>query len=474
MFSGALEAQRVIEFHRQVRVDGMEAVVTVGVAEPVVQYHESLLSRLGNPVQPAVDTHRFRDVVILQEMVPDQAWREGDPHPTRCELGIEVAPRKLDVVLRGREPKGEVLEVPWRSTPCEEVPGAVYSSLSSLGKDLKVNPSSTAGGSPHCGKVIAAFLAIYTIWGSTYLGIRIAVETLPPFLMAGLRFMISGLLLYGWSRWRGAARPTRQQWTATAVIGAFLLLGGNGAVVGVAHLLPSGLSALLVATIPFWMVGLDWTWRGGTRPTARVLFGLAVGFVGLGLLIGPGSLTGGGTGSLVGAAILLLGTFSWAVGSVYSRSATLPSSPLLTVGMEQIAGGLLLLLLGVVAGEPSRFDPSAVSARSALAFLYLMIFGSLIGFSSYIWLLSVSTMARVSTYAYVNPVIAVFLGWSLGGETVTARTLVAAAIIVSSVALITIGSGTRKEGRGQQAGKTDTERRRKRAVATDPCAPCVR
>lgn len=292
------------------------------------------------------------------------------------------------------------------------------------------------GASPSRAALVAAFAAVYLIWGSTYLAIRFAIETLPPFLMAGTRFVIAGALLYAWMRMRGQPRPSAQHWRATAVVGGLLLLGGNGLVVWAEQWVASGVAALLVATVPFWMVLLDWLRPGGVRPSAGIFLGLLIGFGGIALLIGPGDWAGGGVYGL-GAAALVLASLSWAVGSIYSRGAALPQSAPLATGMEMLAGGGLLLLVGTLLGEVGRVDPAGISLRSAAALLYLIVFGSLIGFSAYIWLLGVSTPARVSTYAYVNPVVAVFLGWLLANEPLTPRIGLAVAIIVGAVMVIT-------------------------------------
>ena len=293
--------------------------------------------------------------------------------------------------------------------------------------------------SPPLFRIIIAFAAVYLIWGSTYLAIRIAIETLPPFLMAGVRFVVAGVVLYVWMRVRGATRPAPIHWRSAALIGGLLLLGGNGSVVWAEQRVPSGTAALIVAAVPMWMVLLDWIRPNGMRPEIGTITGLLIGFVGVGLLIGTGH--GGDAPSgvdPVGAGVLVLATVLWATGSICSRSVTLPSSQWLTAGMEMIVGGVLLVLAGTVSGEWGRLNLGAASPRSLLALGYLIVFGSLIGFSAYVWLLQATTPARVSTYAYVNPVVAVFLGWWIVGETLTGRTILAGAIIVSSVVLITL------------------------------------
>jgi len=295
-------------------------------------------------------------------------------------------------------------------------------------------------GTPTRTRVLLAFAAIYVIWGSTYLAIRFAIETLPPFLMAGTRFVIAGALLYAWSRARGAARPERIHWKTTAIVGGLLLLGGNGGVVWAEQRVPSGLAALLVAALPVWMATMEWA-RGGIRPTAGVIGGLLLGLTGIGLLVGPGEFAGGAGADTLGAIVLVLASISWAAGSIYSRGASLPKSPLLTTGMEMLAGGGLLVLAGAVTGELGHLDLAAASTTSWLALLYLIVFGSLIGFTAYIWLLEVSTPAKVSTYAYVNPVVAVLLGWALAGEPLSLRIAIAAGVIIAGVAMVTIARG---------------------------------
>ena len=287
--------------------------------------------------------------------------------------------------------------------------------------------------------LLTAFAIVYVIWGSTFLAILFAIETLPPFLMASVRFLVGGSLLYGWSRVvNGAAAPTGAHWRATAIVGALLLLGGNGLLVWSEQRIPSGVAALLVGTVPCFMVLIDWLRPGGSRPTGLVFAGLLLGLLGLVWLVGPDTLLGGGRADLIGAVVVVLGSFSWAVGSIYSRHAATPPSPFLSTAMQMLGGGAALLLLSVLLGEPWAFDASAVSLRSVLGLLYLMLFGSIVAFSAYIWLLRVSTPARVSTYAYVNPVIAVLLGWALAGEALTTRMIIAATVIVSGVALITL------------------------------------
>jgi drug/metabolite transporter (DMT)-like permease len=286
-------------------------------------------------------------------------------------------------------------------------------------------------------KLVMAFAAVYVIWGSTYLAIRYAIETLPPLLFAGMRFMVAGLLLYGWARWRGAARPQLANWRTSFVIGSLLLLGGNGAVVLAERSVPSGLTALLIATEPLIIVLLDWARPGGQRPAGRIAMGLALGMAGMFILIGPAGFTGAGEVNLGGAALLIMATISWAAGSLYVAKTQTRLSPVLFAGMQMIAGGALLAVVGLLRGELHDFALAAVSLRSLVSLGYLIVFGSLIAFTSYSWLLRVTPPSLAATYAYVNPVVAVLLGWAFAGERFSLRTMVAAAVIVAAVIMIT-------------------------------------
>jgi drug/metabolite transporter (DMT)-like permease len=285
--------------------------------------------------------------------------------------------------------------------------------------------------------VIAAFAAIYLIWGSTYLAIRLAIETMPPLLMAGTRFTVAGLLLFAWARTRGGApAPTRRQWGAAALMGVLLLACGNGGVSWSEQRVASGLAALLVALVPLWTVLLEWARPGGRRPAAAVLVGLALGLGGVALLVAPGS-TGGRGVDPVGALVLLGATLAWSIGSVSARRLPLPSSPLMATALEMLAGGAALLVAGLAGGEGRALHLAAITPRSLLALGYLVVFGSLVAFTAFVWLLRVRPAGRVATYAFVNPAVAVLLGWAVLGEALAARTLVAAAVIVAGVALIT-------------------------------------
>ncbi|HUI06534.1 MAG TPA: EamA family transporter [Verrucomicrobiae bacterium] len=285
-------------------------------------------------------------------------------------------------------------------------------------------------------QIATAFASIYLFWGSTYLAIRLAVETLPPFSMAGARALVAGSLLYAWTRWRGAPRPEPVHWRAAAIVGGFLLLGGNGLVSWSEQRVPSGIAALIVGSVPLWMALLEWLWHSGPRPTVGIVLGLFVGFAGLGFLVAPGKLGDMNRIDPLGAGALLLAAFLWGSGSLYSRRARLPASQLMAASMEMLAGGALLLLAGGLTGEWLRFEPTRVVPHSIVAWAYLIVFGSLVGFTAYVWLLKATTPARASTYAYVNPVVAVVLGWAFAGEPITPRVLMAAAAIILAVVII--------------------------------------
>ncbi len=291
-------------------------------------------------------------------------------------------------------------------------------------------------GHPSRAKIVLAFAAIYVLWGSTYLAIKFAIETIPPFWMAGVRFLVAGSILFAFMRVRGAPRPTRENWLAAAKVGGLLLLAGNGALVWSEQRVPSGLAAILLATIPIWMVLLDSLRKDGTRLVGGVAGGLGIAVTGLVILVGPAKLWGSTRVDILGASVLVLGALSWAVGSLYSRGANLPASPFLASAMEMLAGGAMLIVLGFLAGESGQLHWRAITLRSAGGLVYLVGFGSLLGFTAYIWLLQVVSTARISTYAYVNPIVAVFIGWLFAGERVSSRELLATVTIVGAVALI--------------------------------------
>jgi drug/metabolite transporter (DMT)-like permease len=277
--------------------------------------------------------------------------------------------------------------------------------------------------------------SVYVIWGSTYLAIREAVLTLPPLLMASVRFLVAGTLLYVWSIRRGdreADKPGWRQWRAASIVGVLLLLVGNGGVVLAERTVPTGIAALVIATIPLWMAAIDRVFFG-QRLAPQAIAGLLLGFSGLGLLVGG---TGSGKLDVAGMLILLCAAVGWSIGSMYSRGAPLPSRPLVATAMEMLAGGVALAAAGAIHGEFAHIHPERFSTASLLGLAYLIVFGSWVAFSAYVWLLRAAPISLVTTYAYVNPVVAVFLGWVFLSERVTPRTLLAGAVILAAVALM--------------------------------------
>lgn len=294
-------------------------------------------------------------------------------------------------------------------------------------------------------RIYAAFAAVYVLWGSTYLGMRFALETMPPFFAAGGRFVIAGALLYAIARRGGAPPPARVHWRASFMVGGLLFLIGNGGIMWAELTVPSGPAALIVATVPLWMALLGWLFFGNGRPGFRTFAGLAIGFAGVVLLVGPGEIEH--QVNPVGALVLIFSAFAWATGSLLSRRLPAPPSALLGAAMNLFAGGVLLLAASLLAGEWSSLRPETFSLKSWLAVVYLVVFGSILGFSAYMWLLKVVPPNRVATYAYVNPVVAVFLGWALGGEALSPQMLGAAAVIVTAVVLITSAQASRSAPR---------------------------
>jgi drug/metabolite transporter (DMT)-like permease len=285
--------------------------------------------------------------------------------------------------------------------------------------------------------LILAFAAVYLIWGSTYLAIRFSIQSFPPFLMSGVRYFVAGSIMYIIARASGSPAPLRVHWRSAAIIGALLLLMGNGLIAWAEEKVPSGMTALMVATVPLWFVVLYWLFFNGPKPSLRIIAGLILGFGGIFILIGPDQLTGDGHLPFIRLAAIVIATIGWTFGSLYAKGAKLPSSAVLVTGMQMFCGGVFMVIAGSLKGEWADFQPAQVSYASIVALVYLIIFGSMIGFSAYSWLVRVAPPSKVSTYAYVNPVIAVFLGWAMGGEKLQWYALVGAAAIVLSVIIIT-------------------------------------
>ncbi|MBI2333269.1 MAG: EamA family transporter [Chloroflexi bacterium] len=286
-------------------------------------------------------------------------------------------------------------------------------------------------------KIWIALITLYIVWGSTYFGIKVAIETIPPFFHAGIRFLVSGLIILAWQKAARQEMPTRKQWLSTAIIGNLLLLGGNGLVSWAEQFIPSGIAALIIATVPLWLVIMEALRPGGIKPTWQAIAGLVVGFVGIFILAGPAEISGSQSElNTFGVIALLTATVLWAMGSIYSKTADLPKTSLVTTGAEMLMGSIGLFIISLLTGELNGWDPSAVSARSIGGLIYLITIGSIVGFGSYIWLLQNAPISLVATYAYVNPIVAVILGYLFGNEALEPRTWIATAIIIGAVVFI--------------------------------------
>ena len=283
--------------------------------------------------------------------------------------------------------------------------------------------------------LVAAFAAVYVIWGSTYLAIRWGVAEIPPFLMAGVRFVAAGLVFAAWGLRQGAARPTARDWAMTGLVGVLMAAGGNGGVSWALQRVPSGLGALLVSMVPFWVALGDWWRPGGERPGGRVVLGLVLGFSGVALLVNPTGAAGASGLDPVGAGAIVVATVLWAAGSVCSRHVPQPHSQALSSGMQMLGGGVVLLALSAAAGEPQGLDWGAISPGAFGAWAYVAAFGS-VAYGCYLWLLKASVPAKAATYAYVNPVIALVLGYFLAGEALSAWSLGCSAVVVLGVLLV--------------------------------------
>lgn len=292
--------------------------------------------------------------------------------------------------------------------------------------------------------VITALTTIYLVWGSTYLAIRVAVESIPPFAMAAGRFLISGGVLYLFLRWRGAPRTTVRQWIDNTIIGTLLLLGGNGLVAWAEQFVPSGLAALLIGVGPLFIVVTDWAWPGGERPSGLTMAALLLGLTGVAWLAAPWEPSATGAMDLRAVLVILLACVFWAIGSIYSRYARSGAGPFMASAQQMLGGATALLLYSAATGDLARLHFAFITTHSWLAFAYLTSVGSLVGFSTFVWLMKNTKPALAATYAYVNPIVAVFLGWLLLDEVVTTRTFVAAAIIITSVAIITVQKNRRR------------------------------
>jgi drug/metabolite transporter (DMT)-like permease len=298
-----------------------------------------------------------------------------------------------------------------------------------------------------------ALLSVYLFWGGTYLGMKIAIESIPPFIMAGVRFFLAGAVLFLIGRWKGAALPSLSEWRGAGIVGALLLLGGNGIVAWAQLRLPSAIASLLVATVPLWILLFNWIGGSRQKPTTGVIGGMLCGMAGIAVMvIHPGAAGDQGV-DLIGILALLVASISWSVGSLYSRSAKLPESPLMSTALQMIIGGILLGITSWFLDDWSQLHEAEITLRSWIALGYLIVFGSIIAYTAYIWLLKHAEPSLVSTYAFVNPIVAVFLGWLLADEHLTVQSWIAAAMIIAAVAIITIFRGPAKQSAPKEEGK---------------------
>ena len=300
-----------------------------------------------------------------------------------------------------------------------------------------INAARSTAGDHAQTKILLAFLAIYLIWGTTYLAMRIAVGTIPPFAIAGFRFLVAGTGLAVFLAIRGVPLPTKRQWLSAALIGCLLMIGGNGLVMWGIQKIPSGICAVIIATMPLWMTLFDWCFYKGPVPGWKVSIGLLLGLAGIVLLSGPSRLLAGESSlHLPSMLAVICAPIFWSLGSLHSRKVDLPDNVFMATAAEMLCGGLALIGLSFLLGEPFSIDWSGISWQSVAAVFYLTIFGSLIALSSYMWLLKNAEASRVATYTYINPVIAVFLGWLVLDEPITAQTMMAISVIVFAVAMI--------------------------------------
>ena len=302
-------------------------------------------------------------------------------------------------------------------------------------------------------KIWIALIALYIVWGSTYLGIKVAIETIPPFFHGAVRFLISGLIILAWQKAAGQELPTRSQWKSTFIIGNLLLVGGNGLVSWAEQFIPSGIAALIIASVPLSLVILEALRPGGVKPTWQAIVGLVIGFIGIFILAGPAEISGSATDlDTFGVVALLSATILWASGSIYSKNADLPKSSLMTTGAEMLMGSIGLLTVSMLTGELNGWNPADVSGRSLAGLAYLITIGSIIGFGSYIWLLANAPISLVATYAYVNPIVAVILGYLFGNEALEPRIYLATAIIIGAVIFINRRGKPQVQKEAEEAG----------------------
>ena len=332
-------------------------------------------------------------------------------------------------------------------------------------RSLQARFSPHQQGSPILLQVLA-FAAVYLIWGSTYLAIFYAIESFPPFLMLGIRFGLAGVLMYTVLRIRGHEKPSLAHVKSATVMGVLLLFIGTGCIAWAEAHIPTGLAALLVATVPLWIVLLEWLWLKGPRPSWNIMAAVAFGLVGVAIVVEPPAQLGGDLAYYSAIAVSLFAALTWSVGSLLGRKMDLPSSPFMGAALQMIAGGLVLSLFGLAIGEAERMDWSAVTTTSVMAVGYLFLFGSLIAFSAFVWLMKNVAPSRVSTYAFINPIVAVLLGTLIAGEALTFRIVVAGVFLIAAVVIIVRNGRRIPAGRQSRLQRHIAQRRREVEMVT--------
>jgi drug/metabolite transporter (DMT)-like permease len=312
--------------------------------------------------------------------------------------------------------------------------------MSSAAAYSKDDTDSLAKNTPSRGLIALALITVYLVWGSTYLGIRFAIESIPPFFMAGARFVVAGLIMIAIASVQGTRWPGIPVWRDALIVGGCLILGGNGAVTFAERYVPSGETALIVACVPIFMTLFAWFSGITRRPRIPIFFAMAVGLAGVGVLARPSTSVNhtSPASHLLGVMVILTGCVVWSFGSLYARRAQRADSTILNIGLQMLVGGLLLFLASLLSGEPRALNLALISHRSLLAWVYLVTIGAVIGYSAYAWLVRVTSPALVGTYAFVNPAVAVFLGWLLGAEPISVTTVIGAGGIVGAVAIIVL------------------------------------
>jgi drug/metabolite transporter (DMT)-like permease len=312
-------------------------------------------------------------------------------------------------------------------------------------------------------RIILAFAAVYVLWGSTYLFIKYAIETIPPFLLGASRFVASGGILYALARWRGAPKPTAAELRLAAITGVLMLGFGNGGVMMAEKTVPSGIVALIVSCVPILVVLIDWLRPRGTRPRKSMFAGLALGLIGMVILIGPKAIIGEGNIDEFGTAILLVGSLTWSFGTLLTRWSTRPGSPLVFASLQMLAAAVAMSIMSLISGDWRQFSWSGLTGLSVFSFWYLVIAGSIVGYTAYVYLLGVVSAAKASTYAYVNPIIAIVLGWLFANEPLGVRTVVASAVILAGVAIITASQSSAKAATDERPLPTPSKDQRSAA-----------